>query len=69
MNYLLTIKSLYAINGVVAVLLYIPQIISACKNKQNAFSVSLVTFGGWAVGSLSPPSMRGPSSKTRCSPL
>ena len=52
MNYLFTIKSLYAMNGFVAVLLYIPQILSACKNRHNAFSVSLVTFGGWTVGSL-----------------
>ena len=52
MDFAVTIKSLYAVNGFVAVLLYLPQIISAIKNKERALSLSLLTFGGWSVGSL-----------------
>lgn len=52
MNLLLTIKSLYAVNGFVAVLLYLPQISRAWKDKDHALSLSLVTFGGWSIGSL-----------------
>lgn len=52
MNLLLTIKSLYAVNGVVAVLLYLPQICKAWKDKDHALSLSLVSFGGWSLGSL-----------------
>ena len=52
MNLLLTIKSLYAVNGVVAVLLYLPQIVSAWRDPNHALSLSLLTFGGWSVGSL-----------------
>ena len=49
---MLTIKSLYALNGVIAVLLYLPQIISAWKDRNHALSLSLLTFGGWSIGSL-----------------
>lgn len=52
MDFALTIKSLYAVNGFVAVLLYLPQIISALKDKRHALSLSLVTFGGWSLGSF-----------------
>lgn len=52
MNLLLTIKSLYALNGFIAVLLYLPQIISAWKDRNHAMSLSLLTFGGWSIGSL-----------------
>jgi hypothetical protein len=52
MNVLLTIKSLYVTNGFVAVLLYLPQIYQALKDRQRARSLSLLTFGGWSVGSL-----------------
>ena len=52
MSLLLTIKSLYAVNGFVAVLLYLPQIINAWKDRNHALSLSLLTFGGWSVGSL-----------------
>lgn len=52
MSYLVTIKSLYAINGLVAVLLYCPQIYRAWKQSGPGHSVSLITFGGWGIGSL-----------------
>ena len=52
MNLLLTIKSLYAVNGFVAVLLYLPQIINAWKDRNHALSLSLLSFGGWSIGSL-----------------
>lgn len=52
MNLLLTIKSLYALNGVIAVLLYLPQIVSAWRDREHALSLSLLTFGGWSAGSL-----------------
>jgi hypothetical protein len=52
LNILLTIKSLYVVNGFVAVLLYLPQIYTACKDKNRALSLSRLTFGGWSVGSL-----------------
>ena len=52
MNFLLTIKSLYALNGVIAVLLYLPQINNAWKDRTHALSLSLLSFGGWSVGSL-----------------
>ena len=51
-NLLVAIKSLYVLNGVAAVLLYLPQIFTACKDKNHALSLSLVTFGGWSLGSL-----------------
>lgn len=49
MNHQLAIRSLYAANGVIALLLYIPQIAKAWRNSD---SLSLVTFGGWSAGSL-----------------
>jgi uncharacterized protein with PQ loop repeat len=52
MNLLVAIKSLYAVNGVVAVLLYLPQILKAWKDRNHALSVSLLSFGGWCIGSL-----------------
>jgi uncharacterized protein with PQ loop repeat len=52
MDFAVTIKSLYAVNGFVAVLLYLPQIISAVKDKERALSLSLLTFAGWSVGSF-----------------
>lgn len=52
MNLALTLKSLYALNGVAAVLLYLPQIVRACKDREHAHSLSLISFGGWCVGSL-----------------
>lgn len=52
MNVLLALKSLYALNGFVAVLLYLPQIVRVWKDREHALSVSLLTFGGWCIGSL-----------------
>ena len=52
MSLLLTLKSLYALNGVVAVLLYLPQITRAWSDRSHALSLSLFTFGGWCIGSL-----------------
>ncbi|HJV37105.1 hypothetical protein [Geomonas sp.] len=52
MNLLVTLKSLYALNGVAAVLLYLPQIGKAWKDREHALSLSLISFGGWCVGSL-----------------
>jgi len=52
MSLLLTLKSLYALNGFVAVLLYLPQIMKAWSDKSHALSLSLLTFGGWCVGSM-----------------
>lgn len=52
MNLLLTLKSLYVLNGFVAVLLYLPQIMKAWSDRNHALSLSLVTFGGWCVGSF-----------------
>jgi uncharacterized protein with PQ loop repeat len=52
MNLLVTIKSLYAFNGFVAVLLYLPQICKAWKDRDHALSLSLISFGGWSLGSL-----------------
>jgi len=52
MNFLAAIKSLYSLNGVVAVLLYLPQICNAWRDKNHALSLSLVSFGGWSIGSL-----------------
>ncbi|BCG47801.1 hypothetical protein GEOBRER4_n2650 [Citrifermentans bremense] len=49
---LTALKSLYALNGVIAVLLYLPQISRAWKDRSHALSLSLVTFGGWCLGSL-----------------
>jgi uncharacterized protein YjeT (DUF2065 family) len=51
MSYLETIKFLYVINGIAAILLYLPQIRNAVKNKSDMKSVSLITFGGWSIGS------------------
>ncbi len=51
MNHALTLKSLYAINGVVALLMYVPQLITACRDRNSAFAISLLTFGGWGIGS------------------
>ncbi len=50
MKFIDILKSLYAINGMAAILFYVPQIRSACKNKSPMRSVSLVTFGGWSFG-------------------
>ena len=50
MKYMEILKSLYAINGMAAILFYVPQIRSAWKNKSPMHSVSLVTFGGWSFG-------------------
>jgi uncharacterized protein with PQ loop repeat len=50
MSSLAIIKSLYTINGIVALLMYLPQILSILKNKGNTGSISLVTFGGWSIG-------------------
>ena len=44
------LKSLYAINGLAAILFYVPQIRNAWKNQSPMHSVSLVTFGGWSIG-------------------
>ena len=52
MDFAVTIKSLYAVNGFVAVLLYLPQIVSALKDKKRALSLSLFTFAGWSLGSF-----------------
>ena len=52
MNLLVTVKSLYAVNGFVAVLLYLPQIGKAWKDREHALSLSLLSFGGWSIGSL-----------------
>ena len=52
MNLLFTIKTLYAVNGIVALLLYLPQILKVWKNRDSAAAVSLVTFGGWTIGSF-----------------
>ena len=52
MSLLLALKSLYAINGFVAVLLYLPQIVKAWSDRSHALSLSLLTFGGWCLGSL-----------------
>lgn len=52
MSCLTALKSLYALNGVIAVLLYLPQISRAWKDRSHALSLSLVTFGGWCLGSL-----------------
>lgn len=46
------IRILYAINGIVAVLLYLPQIRTILNSKNSAHSFSLLTFGGWCVGAL-----------------
>lgn len=47
-----TLKSLYALNGFVAVLLYLPQILRAWSDRDHAVSLSALTFGGWCLGSL-----------------
>ncbi|BCS52712.1 PQ-loop repeat-containing protein [Geobacter sp. SVR] len=52
MNVLLTIKSLYAVNGIIASLLYLPQIIRAWRDHSHGGTLSPVTFGGWCIGSL-----------------
>jgi len=52
MNLLVTVKSLYAVNGFAAVLLYLPQVFKARKDREHARSLSLVSFGGWCIGSL-----------------
>ena len=52
MNLLATLKSLYAVNGCAAVLLYVPQVSKAWKDREHALSLSLVSFGGWCIGSL-----------------
>lgn len=52
MSLLLTLKSLYALNGFVAVLLYLPQITKAWSDRNDTHSLSLFTFGGWCIGSL-----------------
>lgn len=52
MSITVIIKYLYAVNGVVAVLMYVPQIVKVWRDGNSAPSVSLLTFGGWSVGSL-----------------
>jgi pimeloyl-ACP methyl ester carboxylesterase len=52
MSFLITLKALYAANGVIGVGLYIPQILRACKDKKQALSLSMVTFGGWSIGAF-----------------
>lgn len=52
MSLLLALKSLYALNGIVAVLLYLPQILRAWNDRSHAASLSLLTFGGWCLGSF-----------------
>jgi hypothetical protein len=51
MNYLTLLKSLYAANGMVAVLLYRPQILKAWRSREEGRSISLMSFGGWSAGS------------------
>lgn len=46
------IRYLYALNGIVAVLLYLPQIRNILRSKDGTGSFSLVTFGGWSMGSI-----------------
>ena len=43
------LKWLYAINGFVAVLFFVPQITKAWKSRSAMESMSLVTLGGWSV--------------------
>lgn len=52
MKWVLVIKALYTINGFVALLMYLPQIMSIRKNQNesSASSISLLTFGGWSMG-------------------
>lgn len=52
MSLLLALKSLYALNGFIAVLLYLPQIVRAWNDRSHALSLSLLTFGGWCIGSF-----------------
>lgn len=52
MSLLLALKSLYALNGFIAVLLYLPQILKVWNDRNHALSLSLLTFGGWCLGSL-----------------
>ncbi len=52
MTHALTLKSLYALNGVIALLMYVPQFITACRDRNSAGSISLLTFGGWGVGAV-----------------
>ncbi|QWV91995.1 hypothetical protein KP004_12245 [Geomonas oryzisoli] len=52
MTFLPALKSLYAANGFVAVLLYLPQITRAWSDRNHALSLSPVTFGGWCIGSF-----------------
>lgn len=51
MHLLPALKSLYMLNGLVAVLLYLPQIAKAWGDRDHALSLSPVTFGGWCLGS------------------
>ncbi len=51
MTHAFTLKSLYALNGIVALLMYVPQFVSACRDTTSARSISLLTFGGWGIGS------------------
>ncbi len=51
MTHALTLKSLYALNGIVALLMYVPQFVTACRDGAGARSISLLTFGGWGIGS------------------
>lgn len=51
MTHALTLKSLYALNGIVALLMYVPQFVTACRDRNSARSISLLTFGGWGIGS------------------
>ena len=51
MDLMLMIKLLYVVNGILAVLLYVPQIFKVWKDKNNERPMSLLTFGGWCAGS------------------
>ena len=39
-------------SGFAAVLLYLPQVFKAWQDREHALSLSLVSFGGWCIGSL-----------------
>ena len=62
------LKSLYAINGLAAILFYVPQIRNAWKNQSPMCSVSLVTFGGGASAEPLPCCMHGFLLTMPCSP-
>jgi uncharacterized protein with PQ loop repeat len=51
MDFMFMIKILYVVNGIFAVLLYVPQVMKVWKDKKNERPMSLLTFGGWCAGS------------------